>query len=68
MQLMMYLQNDLIEAVVLNRSRLPVPGYLGKIKRDLKEKYSELVKESGIEPEFLVVTVAAPMINLPEEY
>lgn len=60
MQLMMYLQNDLIEAVPLNRSQVPVPGYLGKIKRQLKEKYDALVKESGTEPEFLVVTLSTP--------
>ncbi|MDQ6610048.1 MAG: hypothetical protein M3Y85_09540 [Bacteroidota bacterium] len=58
MQLMMYLQNDLIEAVPLNRSQVPVPGYLGKIKRGLKEKHQLLLQQSAEDPEFLVIESA----------
>lgn len=52
---MMYLQNDLIEAVSLDRSQLPIPGYLGKIKRGLKEKHKTILAEAAVDPEFLVV-------------
>ena len=54
MQLMMYIGNDLIEAVPLNVKDLQVPGYLGKFKRNLKVKYNQLVQETGKTPEFLV--------------
>ena len=55
MKLMMYIGNDLIEAVPLDREQVPVPGYLGKIKRNLKEKYKSLIAESQEGPEFLVI-------------
>ena len=55
MQLMMYIGNDLIESVALDKDQVPVPGYLGKIKRELKEKYHELIQESAEKPEFLVM-------------
>ncbi len=54
MQLMMYLGNDLIEAVPLNEERVSQPGYLGKFKRMLKDKYADLIREAGRPPEFLV--------------
>lgn len=55
MKLMMYLGNDLIEAVALDREQVPVPGYLGNIKRRLKEKYSALLLEASTAPDFLVI-------------
>lgn len=55
MQLMMYIGNDLIEAVDLDREQVPKPGYLGKIKRHLKEKYETMIAESPELPEFLVI-------------
>jgi hypothetical protein len=55
MQLMMYIGNDLIESVPLDKDRVPVPGYLGNIKRQLKEKHSELITESAERPDFLVI-------------
>ncbi|MDZ4796258.1 MAG: hypothetical protein SGI83_18430 [Bacteroidota bacterium] len=54
MQLMMYIGNDLIEAIPINVKDLQVPGYLGKFKRTLKVKYTNLVQELGQTPEFLV--------------
>lgn len=54
MQLMMYIGNDLIEAIPINVKDLQVPGYLGKFKRTLKVKYNNLVQELGQTPEFLV--------------
>lgn len=52
---MMYIGNDLIEAVPLDKEQVPVPGYLGKIKRHLKEKYEEVIAEASENPEFLVI-------------
>lgn len=47
MQLMMYIGNDLIEAVPVNDKDLRVPGYLGKFKRYLKQKYEDLLKTAA---------------------
>ena len=54
LNLMMYIGNDLIEAVPINKQDLKVPGYLGKFKRNLKLKYQELLKMTPDPPEFLV--------------
>ena len=52
---MMYIGNDLIEAVPLQQENLRLPGYLGKFKRNLKIKYSELISQSPVPPDFLVI-------------
>jgi hypothetical protein len=57
MQLLMYLGNDLIESVPLNEESIPQPGYLGKFKRMLKDKYADMIRESGIAPDFLVADI-----------
>ena len=55
MQLMMYVGNDLIEAVFLKPELISTPGYLGAIKRQLKEKYHALLLETEETAEFLVI-------------
>jgi hypothetical protein len=57
MKLMMYLGNDLIEAVPLDQERIPKPGYLGSFKRSLKEKYKEMIMQFSEPPEFLVINL-----------
>jgi len=57
MKLMMYLGNDLIEAIPLDQERIPKPGYLGSFKRSLKEKYREMIMQFAEPPEFLVIKV-----------
>ena len=54
MKLMMFLGNDLIEAVPVNVQDLKIPGYLGKFKRTLKAKYQQLIQTAPEPPEFLV--------------
>ena len=61
MQLMMYIGNDLIEAVPLEDKNIPQPGYLGQFKRKLKMKYSELIRQYSNPPEFLV---ANPILKI----
>ena len=61
MKLMMYLGNDLIDAVPLQKESLRQPGYLGKFKRTLKLKYSDLIKECPEPPEFLVIDPLPPV-------
>lgn len=58
MQLMMYIGNDLIEAVPLELANIPNPGYVGGFKRRLKQKYSELIQQVPEPPEFLVINAA----------
>ena len=60
MKLMMYIGNDLIEAVPINIQDLKVPGYLGKFKRNLKLKYQEMLRLAAEPPEFLVIDPAIP--------
>ena len=55
MQLMMYIGNDLIEAVPLEQEKIQRPGYLGQFKRTLKMKYNELIRQYSNPPEFLVI-------------
>ena len=55
MKLMMYIGNDLIEAVQLDDKKIPKPGYLGSFKRNLKLKYKELIQQYPDPPEFLVI-------------
>jgi hypothetical protein len=55
MKLIMYLGNDLIEAIPLDQERIPKPGYLGNFKRSLKEKYKEMIMQFSEPPEFLVM-------------
>jgi hypothetical protein len=57
MQLMMYIGNDLIEAVPVDVQFISVPGYLGNFKRQLKQKYHSLLQESALKAEFLVVNL-----------
>ena len=54
MQLMMYINNDLIESVTLDLGSLSRPGYLGQFKRILKQRHAELITEMG-DPDFLVI-------------
>jgi len=60
MQLMMYIDNDLIESIPLDMDRIRVPGYLGNFKRKLKAKYKDLINECLKPPEFLVVNPFPP--------
>lgn len=55
MQLMMYIGNDLIEAVPLEDEKIPKPGYVGQFKRNLKMKYQELIRQYSNPPDFLVI-------------
>lgn len=57
MELMMYLGNDLIESVSVNDRDLSIPGYLGRYKRQLKQKYVDLIAQAGQQPEYLVIPV-----------
>ncbi|MBI5858587.1 MAG: hypothetical protein HZB42_13185 [Sphingobacteriales bacterium] len=64
MQLMMYIGNDLIEAIPLESSRVPKPGYVGQFKRNLKIKHRDLIRKCKTPPEFLV-TIPVMQNNPP---
>jgi hypothetical protein len=59
MTLMMYLGNDLIEAIPVEEERVRIPGYLGQFKRTLKIKYQALINQHSNPPEFLVSDIRA---------
>jgi len=52
---MMYIGNDLIEAIKLNDEDIPKPGYVGTFKRNLKLKYKDLIQQFPDPPEFLII-------------
>jgi hypothetical protein len=60
---MMYIGNDLIEAISLNDADIPKPGYVGTFKRNLKLKYKELIQQFPEPPEFLIIGPAPKSIK-----
>ena len=68
MKLMMYIGNDLIEAVQLDDEKIPKPGYLGSFKRNLKLKYRELIQQFPEPPEFLLVNPLPPTFRTTSIY
>jgi len=55
MQLMMYIGNDHIESVSLDKEKISKPGYLGTFKRNLKVKYKDLISQYGSPADFMVI-------------
>lgn len=64
---MMYIGNDLIEAVHIDGEQIRRPGYLGSFKRFLKLKYSELISQSPQPPDFLVIELNPPASGKQEK-
>ena len=54
---MMYIGNDLIDSVPVNMYDLSKPGYLGRFKRQLKQRHIDLIQEANEQPEFLVINM-----------
>jgi hypothetical protein len=61
MELLMYLGNDLIESVPLANDKISQPGYLGQYKRQLKNRYAELLLQTPNPPDFFVVNMNASL-------
>jgi hypothetical protein len=57
MQLMMYIGNDHIESVSLDKEKISKPGYLGTFKRSLKMKYKDLISQYGSPADFIIVNM-----------
>jgi hypothetical protein len=55
MQLMMFIGNDHIESVSLDKEKISKPGYLGTFKRSLKVKYKDLISQHGSPADFMVM-------------
>ena len=55
MQLMMFIGNDRIESVSLDKEKISKPGYLGTFKRSLKMKYKDLISQHGSPADFMVI-------------
>jgi hypothetical protein len=54
MKLLMYVSNDLIDSITLERKKIIYPGYIRNIIRTLKEKHDRLIRQANDEPEFIV--------------
>ncbi len=52
---MMYIGNDHIESVSLDKEKISKPGYLGTFKRNLKVKYKDLISQHGSPADFMVI-------------
>jgi len=63
MKLLMFLSNELVGTIPLCRESITLPGYLGKMKKELESKYAALITRASIEPEFLVENTAQPVVN-----
>lgn len=63
MKLMMYIGNELVEAVNLDTEYISKPGYLGKFKRTLKLKYKNLISQKNDKPDFLIVATLDTMLG-----
>jgi hypothetical protein len=64
----MYIGNDLIEAVPLDKEKIQRPGYLGQFKRTLKMKYNELIRQYSNPPEFLISDPLPKTITIGNNY
>jgi hypothetical protein len=58
MELVMYLENQLIETVPLEKGFLPTPGYVRHFVRMLRKRHKLLIEQTSSEPEFLVRSMA----------
>jgi len=63
MQLMMYIGNDHIESVSLDKEKISKPGYLGTFKRSLKVKYKDLISQHGSPADFMVIDNSLQKVN-----
>lgn len=63
MKLMMYIGNELVEAINLDTESISKPGYLGKFKRTLKLKYKNLIIQKNDKLDFLVVATLDTMLG-----
>ena len=63
MQLMMYIGNDHIESVSLDKEKISKPGYLGTFKRNLKVKYKDLISQHGSPADFMVIDNSTQTAN-----
>ena len=57
MKLLMFVSNDLIDSVPLERNKIVHPGYIGSLIRLLREKHSHIIIQSDNEPEFILHNV-----------
>jgi len=55
---MMYIGNDHIESVSLDKEKISKPGYLGTFKRNLKVKHKDLISEYGSPADFIVINMS----------
>jgi hypothetical protein len=62
----MYLDNNFIASLPLNRKLVTFPGYIGWRKRHLLRLHKGAIGKSLVEPDFYVVYKAGLRVNLME--
>lgn len=63
MELVMFLGNDFVASVCIEKKKVSQPGYMGKLKRCLIKENSHLLQLADVEPEFLVTNLPAKPAN-----
>jgi len=58
MELVLYIKNDCIDHVPIEKAFISIPGYLGHFVRLLKTKHETLICQTYQEPEFLLRNVS----------
>lgn len=54
MKLLMYVETDLVETIIVNYTKVSLPGYLSSLVRGLKKKHAPLLATAGSDPQFFV--------------
>jgi hypothetical protein len=61
----MYISNDLIDSVPLEKEKIIYPGYIRSFTRTLKEKHDTIIRQSFDEPEFIIHDLSAQHHPIP---
>lgn len=66
MEIVMFIGNEFIDSVSVEKRLITLPGYLGDFIKYLKTKHQQLILQTDSEPEFLLQkNVGTPPAGLP---
>jgi hypothetical protein len=61
MKLDMFLDNKLIDSMVINIARFNEPGYINGLRLEMEEKHEDVLDLSNEEPQFFIDSVPSSM-------
>jgi len=61
MKLDMFLDNKLIDSMVINIARFNEPGYMNGLRLEMEEKHEDVLDLSNEEPQFFIDSVPSSM-------